>query len=128
MAGLRERFMDFFARRDAEQRVLYEEYQQLEDELRDLRNEARYQEEPAFEADRQRKRALLERDTRYLIFETREPHRSQLQGRCQMLVEEIERPEAVRVRLGEVQERLAELRDRSLGLDDADTVERDAAA
>lgn len=126
--GVFERLKDYWNRQELEQARVYDEYKQLEEELRGLLNEVRFQEEPAFEADRARKAELLEQSTRYLIYETREPQRSQLQGRCQVLVEEVERPEAVRARIGEVQTRLREMREQSLVLDDADTVAQDAAA
>ena len=117
MAGLVTRFKDFFARKDREAAQRSEEEQALQDELVGLENEARYHEEASYQADSARVRDVLERETRMLFYESKEPQRSQLQGRCQVMIERIERPGVVGARIGEVRERLRFLREQ----DPADT-------
>ena len=109
--GIFHRIKDFFEREDRERADAQEEFSRMEDEEKALLNEARFQEEPAFAADLARKREELERETRALFYEANEPSRSMLQGRCQQLLEQIERPDAVQARLGEVRTRLGELRE-----------------
>lgn len=111
MAGLLTRMQDFFSRKDREREEYSEEARALEDELVGLENEARYHEEPSYQSDSARVRDMLERETRVLFYESREPQRSQLQGRCQSMIERIERPDAVGARIGEVRERLRYLRE-----------------
>lgn len=120
MSGWMERVRSLWERRQREADEAGEEQRALEDELMALGNEARFQEEPAYAADIQRKRDELERETRTLFYETKEPQRSMAQGRCQRLLEEIERRDAVQARIAEVKKRLAELGERF-------PVERDAA-
>ena len=111
MSGLITRMMDFFQRKDREFAAKREEEQALEDELVGLENEARYHEEASYQADSARVRDVLERETRILFYQTKEPERSQLQGRCQTMIERIERPDVVGARIGEVKERLRFLRE-----------------
>lgn len=107
--SFRERALNYYKRITGDAEAATEEYYALENERTQLQNEARYQEEPSFAADLERKRSMLERESRQLIFCMEEPARSQLQGRCQILLQEISRPEDVQVRLREVNTRLAEL-------------------
>ena len=126
MSGWFERARDFFRRQEASDASVRSDEDALEDELRLLSNEARWQAEPAFGSDLARKRGELERETRALFYEMSEPARSMLQGRCQKLLEEIERPDAVQARIRELRERLATLHGGSVQPDDGATVERDA--
>lgn len=119
-----ERLKDFFRRREAEESELRSEEARLEDEMRLLGNEARWQSEESYAADLLRKRNELERATRALFYESKEPERSMLQGRCQKLLEDIERPEAVQARLREIKERLGSLRGGSAQPDDGASVDR----
>ena len=128
MSMIWERLKDYWSRKDREVQQVNDEVYALEDELKALRNEARYMEEPSFLSDLERRRDLLEVQTRALIYEMKEPQRSQLQGRCQTLLEEIGRPEFVQARIGDINNRLAELRELTLGPDDRDMVERASAA
>ena len=107
--SLLERVKDFFDRDAASRASEREEVVRLEDELKGLANEARYHEEPSYQSDLARKRGDLERETRILFYEVREPQRAQLQGRCQALLESIERPDVVQSRIAEVRSRLASL-------------------
>lgn len=122
MAGLVARMVDYFNRKEREHSELAQEVQALEDEQTGLLNESRFHEEPSFQSDLARKKDELERATRDLFYESREPQRSMAQGRCQKLLEDIERPEAVQARLGEVRERLRSLLagDSDAGSDRAD--------
>lgn len=122
MAGLAARVLDFFNRKEREHSERAQEVQALEDEETGLMNEARFHEEPSFQSDLARKRDELERMSRDLFYETREPHRSMSQGRCQKLLEDIERPGAVQERLGVVRDLLRNLRqgDSDAGSDRAD--------
>lgn len=127
--SLFDRITDFFDRKDKERAAAQTELSALEDELRLLEAEARYQEEPAFRADLARRAGELEGETRLLIYEAREPQRSMAQGRCQRLLEDVERPDTVRSRIGEVKSRIAELTGRTRQPADGDTVdERDATS
>lgn len=123
--GVVQRIQDFWARGAREKAEARREAGTLEEELIALQNEARFQEEPSFLSHRARLATDLEAMTRALIFEQTEPARSMFQGRCQMLLAEIERPDAVKARIGAIQERLVQLRE-VLGEPDAgDTGERD---
>ena len=125
MAGLVARMVDYFSRKEREESARAQEYQALEDEQTALENEARFHEEPSFQSDLARKRGELEVATRELFYEAREPQRSMAQGRCQRLLEDIERPEAVQARLGEVRDRLRSLREET---PDAEGIRADRAA
>jgi hypothetical protein len=128
VSGFLHKVRDFLNRRNKEAEETRDERDALDDELKMLLNEARYHEEPSFEADTVRRRDDLERETRLLFFETKEPQRSMLQGRCQTLLAEIERPDTVKARIGEVKERLDELRQRVAdSASSADTDERVAS-
>ena len=98
------------------------EAQALQDEERDLLNEARFMSEPAFAEYKNKLQVDLKEATYCLIYETTEPRRSMLQGRCQQLTETIQRPEAVQARLGAVRERLETLRAEAFSRADGVTV------
>lgn len=122
--GVYQRIKDFWTRGERERAEAGQEMEALQDELVALQNEARFQEEPSFQSHRARLVADLERYAKQLIYETKEPARTALQGRCQMLTEEIGRPDAVKARAQAIRERLADLQ-RVLGQPDAgDTGER----
>lgn len=110
MSGFIHRFNEWLTGRERAANEARTEFQSLHDELVMLENEARFQSEPSYAAYAQQKRDELEKETRVLFYLMTEPQRSALQGRCQRLLEEIERPGVVEVRIGEVKERLVELR------------------
>lgn len=109
--GIIQRIKDYWARGDRDRAEARSESGTLEEELVALQNEARFQEEPSFLSHRARLTNDLESQSRALIYEQTEPARSMLQGRCQMLLAEIERPDAVKARIGAVQDRLEQLRE-----------------
>lgn len=118
-----ERVKDFLNRGDAARIAIQSEAQALQDEWRELSNESRFQSEPSFAEYLKRLRdefALVQRE---LVYEGTEPRRSMLQGRCQMLLETIERPAAVQARLGAITVRLEELRAEAFNRVDGVTVE-----
>lgn len=122
--GYAQRIRDYFTRGARERDEAGREAEALQEELIALQNEARFQEEPAFQSHLLRLSNDLERYAKQLIYETKEPARTALQGRCQMLTEEIGRPEAVKARAQAIRERLVDLRG-VLGVPaDGDTVER----
>ena len=125
--SLLSRVKDFWSRKDREALETNREMASLEDELRLLENESRYHGEAAFLADRARMSVELEKESRDLLYETREPQRSMMQGRCQKVLEEIERPDAVKARIEEVQKRLGELRGDAVEPDDGVPVDRRVA-
>lgn len=125
MSGFWEKFKDFFDRTDAEQNRLRSEAQALQDELVELQNEARFQSEPSFAEYRSRLREQFQYLVRALVFEDKEPQRSMLQGKCQAVLEAIERPEAVQDRIGAIRARLEELRAEAFSRDDGVTVRGD---
>ena len=108
--GYAQRIKDYFTRGARERDEAGLEADALQDELVALQNEARFQEEPAFQSHLLRLSNDLERYAKALIYETKEPARTALQGRCQMLTEEIGRPDAVKARAQAISERLADLR------------------
>lgn len=108
--GYAQRIKDFFARGDKERQEAGLEAEALQEELQALQNEARFQEEPSFQSHLLRLSNDLERYAKALIYEMKEPARTTLQGRCQMLTEEIGRPDAVKARAVAIAERLEQLR------------------
>ena len=127
MSGYIHKVRDWWNRAERKAADEMNEYRSLTEELRGLMNEARYQSEESFTADLARKRDILEKETRLLFYAMQEPQRSMLQGRCQRLIEEIERPDAVQARIAEVNIRLRELEaEASSPADEGNTVEGDA--
>lgn len=124
--GYAQKIRDYFSRGGRERQEAGLEAEALQEELMALQNEARFQEEPAFEAHRARLILDLERYAKALIYEMKEPARTALQGRCQMLTEEIERPAAVKARAAAIADRLEQLRGVLSTPDAGVTGERDA--
>ena len=124
--GYAQRIRDYFTRGDRERQEAGLEAEALQEELVALQNEARFQEEPAFQSHLLRLSKDLEVYAKALIYEMKEPARTALQGRCQMLTEEIGRPAAVKARAQAIGERLEQLRGVLAVPDDGVTVERDA--